>query len=108
MATMFPFFPYLRLYDPRSKEGVLVKSRFTSHTGWVTSLSWCSGEEHLFASCGHDSLVKTWDRRSTRTPLYDLRGHEDRVLCCDWGEPKWVASGGADNALKVYKSNLKG
>ncbi len=93
------------MYDPRCKEGVLVRSRFTSHTGWVTCVSWCAGEEDVFASGGHDALVKLWDRRSSRTPLFDLRGHEERVLCCDWGAGGFVASGGADNAMKVFKTD---
>ena len=48
-----------------------------------------------------------WDWRSCRTPLYDLKGHEDKVMCVDWGEEKAdvVASGGADNDLKLFKTN---
>ena len=48
-----------------------------------------------------------WDWRSCRTPLYDLKGHEDKVMCVDWGEEKGdvVASGGADNDLKLFKTN---
>ena len=94
-----------RLYDPRSKEGVIVRSQFTSHDGWVTCLDWCAARQELFASGGCDNLVKMWDWRSCRTPLYDLRGHEDKVMCVDWGEKAVVASGGADNEMKLFKSN---
>ncbi len=94
------------LYDPRVKEGVLVRGRYTSHSGWVTSVCWCAGREHLFASGGHDGLVKLWDRRSARTPVFDLRGHQDRVLCCHWGEQTHVASGGADNSTKIFKTDV--
>lgn len=59
-------------------------------------------DEHLFVSGGHDNLIKMWDSRSMRTPLFDLKGHQDRVLCCDWGEPDVVASGGADNTMKTF------
>jgi ribosome biogenesis protein YTM1 len=61
--------------------------------------------EELFLSGGHDNLVKMWDSRSTRTPLFDLKGHEERVLCCDWGEKSAVVSGGADDTMKIFKSN---
>ena len=61
--------------------------------------------EEVFVSGGHDDLVKMWDWRSCRTPLYDLKGHEDKVMCVDWGERGVVASGGADNDMKLFKSN---
>ncbi len=87
---------------------MLVRSRYTSHTGWVTSVSWRGGDdEHLFLSCGHDNMVKTWDSRSCRTPLYDLGGHDDRVLCCNWVQPQFAVSGGADSSLKVFKTPLR-
>lgn len=95
----------IRLYDPRSTDGVLVKSQYTSHQGWVTDVDWSKEKEYLFASSGHDNLVKLWDSRSFKTPLYDLKGHEDRVLCCSWQEQSIIASGGADNTLKIFKSN---
>ena len=42
--------------------------------GWVSRVTWCSGSENLFVTASHDSLVKMWDARSFRTPLYDLTG----------------------------------
>ena len=44
--------------------------------------------------------------RSTRTPLFDLSGHSDRILCCDWGQKDTIVSGGADNDMKIFKANM--
>ncbi|KAK2717707.1 hypothetical protein QYM36_006476, partial [Artemia franciscana] len=96
---------HIRVYDPRSKEGSLVKATYTSHTGWVSSVKWSPTDENLFISGGHDGLLKLWDRRSQKASLYDMTGHEDKVLCCDWSNPLFMSSGSADNTLKVFKAN---
>lgn len=41
---------------------------------------------------------------SPKVPLYDLLGHEDKVLCSDWSLAKYMISGGADNTLRIFKS----
>jgi len=96
----------IRLYDPRSNEGSLVKAVFTSHVGWVTSVNWAEGQPNQFVSSSHDQLVKIWDQRSFKTPLYELTGHSDKVLCCDWSNKEFIASGGADNDLKIFRSKV--
>ena len=98
----------VRLYDPRAGEasGQIVKAAYTSHQGWVSSVGWARGHQHYFLSASHDNLVKMWDSRSYKTPLYDLTGHSDKVLCCDWSNPAYIASGGADNSLKIFKSKI--
>jgi len=53
----------------------------------------------------HDHLVKMWDQRSHKTPLFELTGHSDKVLCCDWSTSEVIASGGADNDMKVFKTS---
>lgn len=40
---------------------------------------------------------------SPRAPLYELTGHTDKLLCCDWFG-RFLISGGADNAMRVYKA----
>ena len=75
----------------------------------MTCVDWCGSSEpsNLFISGSHDSMVKMWDVRSFRTPLYDLSGHSDRVLCCDWSQPKFVVSGGTDNDMKIFSCDKK-
>ncbi|XP_046994861.1 ribosome biogenesis protein WDR12 homolog [Schistocerca americana] len=95
---------HVRLYDPRSKEGSLIKNTFTSHTQWVQSVCWSKTDEHLFVSGSYDQDMKLWDTRSPKAPLYDMSGHEDKVLCCDWSRPDLVVSGGADNTVRIFKT----
>ena len=96
----------IRLYDPNSKDGVLVKSAYTSHQGWVTCVDWCRDSDIHFVSGSHDMVLKMWDLRSYKTPLFDLSGHSDRILCCDWNHSDVIVSGGADNDMKIFKANL--
>lgn len=96
----------LRLYDPRSADGTLVKSAYTSHTGWVTCCDWRGDAGGMqFVSGSHDNVLKMWDLRSFKTPLFDLSGHSDRILCCDWSSGEYVVSGGADNDMKIFKTS---
>ncbi|CAF3497189.1 unnamed protein product [Adineta steineri] len=93
---------FIRLYDTRVQEGYVLRSTFSSHSQWVPSVMWSRTSEHLFVSGSYDGLVKLWDTRSLKAPLYDLQGHEDRVLCVDWSVDQLILSGGADNSLKMF------
>ncbi|XP_057668631.1 ribosome biogenesis protein WDR12 homolog [Diorhabda carinulata] len=95
---------HIRLYDPRSTEGSLCKTTFTSHTLWVSSVTWSTYDEHLFLSGGYDSAVKMWDTRSPKAPLYNLQGHEGQVLKVDWSNRKYMVSGGSDNSVHIFKN----
>ncbi|XP_043282910.1 ribosome biogenesis protein WDR12 homolog [Venturia canescens] len=95
---------HIRLYDPRSTEGSVVKATFTSHTQWVQTVRWSTTNEYLFMSGAYDNGVKLWDTRSPKAPLYDLTGHEDKVLCSNWSNPKLMVSGGADNTVRIFKT----
>jgi len=83
-------------------EGYVHRSTYSSHSQWVPSVMWSRTNEHLFVSGSYDSLVKLWDTRSLKAPLYDLQGHDDRVLCVDWSQQDLILSGGADNSLKMF------
>ncbi|XP_066143173.1 ribosome biogenesis protein WDR12 homolog [Euwallacea fornicatus] len=95
---------HLRLYDPRSTEGTICKSTFTSHTLWVSSVVWSKYNEYLFISGSYDSTVKMWDTRSPKAPLFNLQGHEGQVLAVDWSNNKYLVSGGADNSVHIFKN----
>lgn len=96
---------HLRTFDPRAKEGNIVKAAYSSHTGWITSVKWQSNSDYLFISGSFDTKVKQWDLRSTKAPLFDLVGHEGRVLAVDWTNPGYICSGASDSFMKVYKIN---
>ncbi|KAL6731012.1 hypothetical protein Aduo_001926 [Ancylostoma duodenale] len=90
-----------RLYDPRSHDGSLVKQSFIGHTGWVTCVRWDPNDDSCFVSSSFDKSLKMWDIRSSKTSLFDLYGHEDRILCCAWND-RIIASGSADSTVKVF------
>ncbi|XP_055948151.1 ribosome biogenesis protein WDR12 homolog [Argiope bruennichi] len=94
---------HVRLWDPRTKDGTLVKSVFSSHNLWITSLAWSPVDEYQFISGSMDFLVKLWDTRSPKAPLFDISGHEDKVFAVDWSIKEFIISGGADNHIKIYK-----
>ncbi|XP_050302014.1 ribosome biogenesis protein WDR12 homolog [Anthonomus grandis grandis] len=95
---------HIRLYDPRSTEGTICKTMFTSHSMWVSSVSWSKYSENLFLSGSYDSTVKMWDTRSPKAPLYNLQGHEGQVLAVDWSNNKYLISGGSDNCVHIFKN----
>jgi len=95
---------HIRLYDPRSSDGSVCKNTYTSHSLWVSSVKWSTKSEYLFLSGSYDSSVKLWDTRSNKASLYDLSGHEGKVLCVDWSNDSFMVSGGSDNNVHIYKN----
>lgn len=44
---------------------------------------------------------------SPMLPLFDLTGHEDKILCCSWSNPTLIVSGSVDNTLRIFKSKCE-
>jgi len=98
---------HIRLWDPRASSGSLVTGVYSSHQSWVSSIDFCKTNEFQFISGSYDNVVKQWDIRSTDAPLYDLIGHEDKVLCVNWSSEEYMISGSADNHLKIFSNSDK-
>merc|ERR1712142_751615 len=95
---------HVRICDPRSQEGSIVKSSLTHHTGWVSSVAWSPTNDNLLLSGSYDAVAKLWDLRSTSAPLYNLSGHEEKILATDWTIHDPMLTGGADNHLKIFRT----
>lgn len=96
---------YVRLFDPRASEGSIVRAGYSSHKGWVASVAWKPDSiGRTFVSGSFDRHVKQWDVRSTKAPLFDLLGHDEKVLCVDWANPSYIVSGSTDRHVKIYRS----
>ncbi|TPX34226.1 hypothetical protein SmJEL517_g03145 [Synchytrium microbalum] len=94
----------VRLWDPRSQDGVAVKLKLKSHKGWVSSVSWSPSSSHMLASTSYDSTVKVWDVRST-TPLYTLAGSQDKsmkLFALEWND-RVIMTGGEQGELKTWE-----
>ncbi|XP_068743459.1 ribosome biogenesis protein WDR12 homolog [Montipora capricornis] len=90
---------HVRLWDPRTTDGTVIKTTLTSHQGWVSSVAWSRSSEFELISGSYDNRVKLWDTRSINIPLYTLSEHQDKVMCVDWTMKTSILSGGADNQL---------
>ncbi|XP_078376906.1 ribosome biogenesis protein WDR12 homolog isoform X2 [Oculina patagonica] len=93
---------HVRLWDPRTTDGTVVKNTLTSHQGWVSSVAWSPSSEFELISGSYDTTVKLWDTRSLNEPLFTMTEHQDKVMSVNWTLQTSILSGGADNQLIIY------
>lgn len=93
---------HIRLWDSRQNEGAQIRSVYSSHSGWVSSVAWSKTNPNLFVSGSYDSSVKEWDIRSPSAPLYDMLGHHEKVLAVNWSNKDFIVSGASDNQIKIF------
>jgi len=91
----------IRLYDPRTTEGTVVKSMLSSSNGYISALQWTVDNENHLLSGSFDSSVKLWDIRNTTSALLDLEKHKDKVMCVNSSKPGLYLSGGADCLVHI-------
>lgn len=93
-----------RLYDAKTRDGTMVKQSFIGHqNGWVESVKWNPLDSNQFVSVSTDHTAKMWDVRSSKSSLFDIHGHEDRILCVAWNEGI-IATGSADCTIKIFET----
>lgn len=94
-----------RLYDSKNRDGAIVKQSFIGHqNGWVEAVKWNPSDANQFVSVSTDKTAKMWDVRSSKSSLFDIHGHEDRILCAAWNEGL-IVTGSADCTIKVFETS---
>ncbi|RKO93953.1 WD40-repeat-containing domain protein [Blyttiomyces helicus] len=97
----------VRLWDPRAKDGLVVKLKLSSHTNWVSSVRWSPANLYTLVSGSYDSTVRVWDVRSSG-PLHTLGAATEvgqKVLSVDWVDDI-ILSGGEDSQLRVHSGKV--
>jgi ribosome biogenesis protein YTM1 len=69
----------LRLWDPRTSEGQVMKSTLSSHSSWVTCVSWNPGSAYHVLSGSVDKTACVWDVRPHISNHCRLRFIRDRI-----------------------------
>merc|ERR1711990_812587 len=100
---------HIRLWDARTTTGKVAALALTSHSLWVSSVKWSPTKDYQLLSGSYDTVVKLWDIRSHKTPLFDLQKHNEKVLSLDWSDTTdVVVSGGADQNIHSYRFGKDG
>uniref|UniRef100_A0A6A7FQ55 Ribosome biogenesis protein WDR12 homolog n=1 Tax=Hirondellea gigas TaxID=1518452 RepID=A0A6A7FQ55_9CRUS len=93
---------HVRLLDPREDECLSLTKVYQHHKNWVNSVKWSPSNENHFATGGFDNVVKLWDIRGARAPLFEMLSHEGKVFAIDWSSPGLLFSASADTNVKMF------
>ena len=91
------------VYDLDSKRRLY---RFKRNDARIWAVTFVGSEDRI-AAASHDWTVSIWETSSESTPAVVLEGHESAVQAVT-ADPsgEWLASGGADRAVKIW--NVEG
>jgi WD40 repeat protein len=81
---------------------------FKGHRGRINSLLLdnVEGEQNILVSASDDSTVKVWDIRASTNPVFTFSQHQGPINTVSISpDGNWVASGGAEGALKIWEIN---
>lgn len=92
---------FVRLWDLNENQQ-MIKKTFSSHDGWISSVCWSKDNPNLFVSGSYDYTVKQWDIRLPNVPLYEMLGHNDKIMSVNWSNQRFIVSGGADSQIKIF------
>lgn len=95
----------VRIYDPRSAGGKVVKVALASHRSPCTSVSWRPGSSTQLLSGSLDTSggnLKLWDIRSASIPVHNIDGCGDKVLSVGWAGEGMALSGSADGKARMH------
>lgn len=95
----------LRLWDPRTSEGQVMKSTLSSHSSWVACVSWHPSSSVHVLSGSVDKTACLWDVRS-RFAMFTLSQHTHEVSAVDWSsDGSQFATGSKDGHVRCFKWN---
>ncbi|KAI8059569.1 WD40-repeat-containing domain protein [Gongronella butleri] len=93
----------IRMWDPRSEDGVNVKQSLRGHQGWVSSVSWAPRSAYTLCSSSYDGTVRVWDIRS-KGPVYTMEESDHpKVFAVDWSG-NCIVSGGENQKLTIFEA----
>jgi len=95
----------IRIYDVRAENEVMVVQAADAHDELVSCLKWSADLENLFISGSYDSLLKMWDFRSPKVPLFDIKTSSGKVLDCLWIDSD-IYFGGEDCKLYCFSNKI--
>jgi WD40 repeat protein len=98
----------VKLLDWRTGGGGVgaVQQSFACHRYGVADLDYNPNKPYVLATAGHDGLVKFWDLRSAKTPLFNMRGgHRHWVSQVSYNpfHDQLVLSAGTDSIVNLWR-----